>query len=280
MYFDGTWKNTPAPPPARSLGTLLARKRAASPPAAAPSRLDGFPARRYIGSFGVHAWATRSGAPLAYGDAVRIERARMAAARRKTQDLVVRFMNARGQEVGRLPQAAAAFVSTLVDQRVCAFEGVCVYAPTPLRTNDTVLLQLRVYMLRSAFERRAPAPDRGSRDIFGQRENVDEKEIRTRQIALVKLLTEIGLEPVRGNSVDERNKRDKILQAAEMVEMESGKVVLEREPSSTSQDEAEEGKELEQDQLDALYSALWADASGRVGWFTDGFSRCRKGAVI
>lgn len=70
----------------------------------------------------------------------------------------------------------------------------------------------------------------------------------------MKLFTEIGLEPVRGNGVEEKNKRKRILQAVELAEKESGKPAAEKGTPSASQDEAEDGKELEQDQLDALYS--------------------------
>lgn len=220
------------------------------------------PAKRYIGAFGVAAWATRSGVGLiSAGETVRIERhaiqsktqgAKKAFVKnRKTQDIVVRFTNMKGEEVGRLPQETAAFVSTLIDQRVGAFEGVCFYAPERLRTNETVYLQLRCFLLRTAFERKLPpVDDNRVTDIFAAKETENEKGIRLRQIALVKLFSEIKLEPSQVTAVARQHKKDGLLQAAE--EAEKKEQVSGATPTADSGEE-EDGKELEQDQLDALY---------------------------
>lgn len=250
------------------------------------------PERRYIGAFGVAGWATRSGTNLiAHSEVVKIERQRqvlqVTAARkiavkkkgkkgsdesaesvssgrtppvrqRKTQDIVVRFTNSRGEEVGRLPQDTAAFVSTLIDQRICSFEGVCVYAPDRIRTNDTINLQLRCFLLRRAFEHRDIRPLDTNRisDIFAPKETEDEKALRLRQVALVKLFEEITLEPSATNATTTKHKRAGILQAAEMAEQyEDSKpdVPSSGESKDASEAEKEDGKELEQDQLDQLY---------------------------
>jgi len=89
-----------------------------------------------------------------YGEAVRIERQKiqppktMVKGKGKTQvqvapkpnsaaakrvDVIVRFTNSRGDEIGRLPRNHANWVSTLIDQKVCRFEGTCVYAPERIR---------------------------------------------------------------------------------------------------------------------------------------------------
>ena len=124
------------------------------------------PRKRYIGAFGVAGWATRSGSGLIkHAETVGIERAKLQppaaklgrggksrAVMNKRQDIVVRFTNEKGEEVGRLENDSAAWISTLVDQKICSFEGSCVFAPDKLRTNETVYLQLRCYLLKSAFE--------------------------------------------------------------------------------------------------------------------------------
>lgn len=85
MYFDGSWKA--APPPRKSSSLTIngfARSsssgnanssippRTENPPAALR---DTMPEYRYIGAFGVGAWATRSGNSLVkHGEPVRIER--------------------------------------------------------------------------------------------------------------------------------------------------------------------------------------------------------------
>lgn len=247
------------------------------------------PEKRYIGAFGVAGWATRSGTNLiSHSEVVRIERqkqAPQAAARktlaknkgkkgsdesvesltisrapptkqRKTQDIVVRFTNSKGEEVGRLQQDTATFVSTLIDQQICSFEGVCVYAPDRIRTNDTINIQLRCYMLRRAFEHRDIRPLDNNRisDIFAPKETEDEKALRLRQVALVKLFEEIALEPSTTNATTTKHKRAGILQAAEMAEQyEDSAPQVANSGESKDASEKEEGKELEQDQLDQLY---------------------------
>ena len=66
-------------------------------------------------------------------------------------DVITRFTNARGDEIGRLPEETAKWVSTLLDQQLCRFEGICVYAPDRVRVNETVFLQLQVYLLKTRF---------------------------------------------------------------------------------------------------------------------------------
>jgi DNA repair protein RAD5 len=228
--------------------------------------LKGMPAKRYLGAFGVGGWATRSGTNLIqHGQGVKIERQKITSkpqgskkatiARRKTQDIVVRFTNLKGQEVGRFPQDTAKYISTLIDQNVIALEGTCVFAPEQIRTNDTIYLQLRCYMLREAFEKKLPPLDSEAGDFFGPKETEGERAMRMRQVGLVKLFNKIGLEPAKSDGLDQKRKRSAILQSAELAE--KGDEKAQPDPKGTPpepQDEAEEGKELEQDQLDALYS--------------------------
>jgi DNA repair protein RAD5 len=256
--------------------------------------LISMPEKRYIGAFGVAGWATKSGTGMiSHGESIRIERqrqasqttaARKATARktkgkketesegpvapgrnppmrqRKTQDIVVRFTNSKGEEVGRLPQDTAAFVSTLIDQHICSFEGLCVYAPDKIRTNDTINIQLRCFMLRRGFEQRniQPIDTNRAADIVAAKETDDEKALRLRQVALVRLFQEIDLEPSATNATTTKHKRAGILQAAEMAEQyeAAGPEAASSAGKEVSEGEKEEGKELEQDQLDQLYR-LW-----------------------
>jgi DNA repair protein RAD5 len=76
---------------------------------------------------------------------------------------------------------------------------------------------------------------------------------------MVKLFGEINLHPSRVNSTTEKHKRQGLLQAAELAEQHEQKTgsktpnTQEAEGSSPPSDEAEDGQELEQDQLDTLY---------------------------
>ncbi|KAF2259389.1 DNA repair protein rad5 [Lojkania enalia] len=227
------------------------------------------PDKRYLGSFGAGGWATKSGSRLIrHEERVGIERTKIQPPTRigrggrariiptKRQDVVVRFTNQRGDEVGRLDNECASWISALIDQKVCSFEGSCVYAPQNLRTSDTVYLQLRCYLLRSAFDKKGFKRMDNNREtgFFEEKESQEEKDLRLRQVALVKLFDAINLRPARVNENTEKHKRQGLLQAAESDEQKAKKANDSTEPgSSPSSDEGEEGKELEQDQLDSLY---------------------------
>lgn len=291
-YFDGSWK-TPSPqkPKApfqaawsqpksrtnesrnRTPQTNGSSAKAPSPPPA----LNSMPSKRYIGALGVAGWTTRSGNGLLKpGDVIKIERTKQQAAQkpgrggkvrtamRRTQDVIVRFTNAKGEEIGRLEKDNANWISTLVDQRVCSFEGYCIFAPERIRTNDTVYLQLRCFLLKQAFETSnfiKPMENNRETGIFEAKESTEERDLRLRQIALVKLFSEINLQPSKINETTARHKREGILQAAEVAEQHEQADATQRakqggtppEGSSPPAEDNEEGEELEQDQLDTLY---------------------------
>lgn len=294
MYLDGSWKaDVPARPSSSSIMTAFAQTRDQktsprprpletpqfTPPKTKP-QLDAMPDKRYIGAFGVGGWATKSGTSLLkHGETTRIDRTKIKPptkvgrggkviqstknlAGKNRNDTIVRFTNSKGEEVGRLPKETAEWVSTLIDQKVCHFEGTCVFAPDRIRVNDTVYLQLRCSMLRQAFETSSfvkPADNRTT-GIFEEKETSEEKDLRMRQVSLVKLFDEVNLHPAMINETTAKHKRQGILQAAEIAEQydkdgETKKQKPTEDGKSTppADEEAEEGAELEQDQLDTLY---------------------------
>jgi len=251
MYLDGTWRSLKKKPAtvrptkaAHPSGHTLERSRSSPSKSEAPPRRpqrEPMPESRYIGALGVAGWATRSGAGLLKsGDVIRIERQKVQApsfsSKTKTNtktsaaalprgssskrvDVVVRFTDNSGAEIGRLEKEAANWVSTLIDQKVCKFEGTCVWAPDVLRTNDTVYLQLRCSMKRSAFANRAfkGGEDR-NRGIFEERESSEERDLRLRQVALVRLFQELNLFPTKASAASSKHGRQGLLDAAEMAE--------------------------------------------------------------
>jgi DNA repair protein RAD5 len=290
MYFDGSWKSSVPSrsaqgATARGLGSFFPRTDSANsssprptpfPPEQPQVSLKAMPKDRYVGAFGVAGWTTKSGTNiLAHGESIRIERSKIApktklgrggkmvqvAGRNQKQDVVTRFTNSRGEELGRLPEETAKWVSPLLDQKVCRFEGTCVYAPERVRTNETVYLQLRAYMLKTAFESSAfikPEDDNRVTGIFEEKESTEEKDLRLRQVALVKLFDEINLHPTTTNDTTSKHKKQGLLRAAEMAEQYERDKPSKPKTNGTStptseEEEVEEGEELEEDQLDALY---------------------------
>lgn len=183
----------------------------------------------------------------------------------KRQDIVVRFTNSRGEEVGRLENASAAWVSTVLDQNVCQLEGTCVFAPDRIRTSDTIYLQIRCFLLPTAFDTTEILRLDSNRQVgpFEVQESAGERQLRLRQVALVKLFDEINLKPTKYNEQLEKRKREGLVQAAENAELrqiQENNEQIDRPSkpadnggSSPPNEEPEEGEELQQDQLDALY---------------------------
>jgi DNA repair protein RAD5 len=143
-----------------------------------------------------------------------------------------------------------------------------VYTPDRIRTGDTVYLQLRGYLLRSAFDKRKFTKPEDNREVslFEEKETSDERDLRMRQIGMVKLFEQINLHPTRENETTEKHKRQGLLRAAESEEKKEKKPKVDTgtqtkiangtqvDPTlSPPPEEAEEGEELEQDQLDSLY---------------------------
>ena len=295
LYLDGSWKKPPASGPTSNpikdaFRTGLPLREAQTPPPAEASsaaisadtrQFESMPIHRYVGAFGVGAWATRSGPSLVgHGEPVKIERTKIkppvkigrggkvvqpskGSVARMRGDIIVRFTNTKGEEIGRLPKDTAAWVSTLMDQNVCRFDGTCVFSPDRVRVNDTIYLQLRCSLLKRAFEAGnfvKPLDNNRTTGIFEEKETSEEKDLRLRQVALVKLFDEINLHPFTVNDTTAKHNRQGILQAAEIAEQydkdsESKKSKPSQEDGSSppADDEAEDGKELEQDQLDSLY---------------------------
>ncbi|KAL4867577.1 hypothetical protein BDV12DRAFT_209830 [Aspergillus spectabilis] len=220
------------------------------------------PPRRYIGAFGVGAWATRSGIGLVkHGDQVNIERARSQPLSTRGRngklrvnqkgDVLTRFTNNAGQEIGRLPRETAEWVSTLLDQKICELRGVCVFAPDRLRVNDTIYLQLWCYLRTEAFQPKIlsqSADDNRATTIFEDQESNEEKQLRLRQVSLVQLFDEIGLHSTTQDDATKKQKKEGLLRAAEMADQEAKK-----DKKAGDDAEEEEPAELEEDQLDALY---------------------------
>lgn len=269
VYFDGSWQNIAKDLAPKNHKTekkqkeLVPTKQEAETPKpqktqAAAQHVD-VKKRRYVGAFGVAAWATTSGLGLiTHGEPANIERAKIQPLMKRRRggrltpsaqksDVLTRFTNSRGQEIGRLPQDMAAWVSTLVDQRICAFEGVCVYAPERVRINDTIYLQLRVFMLDEAFRRPDPHVEDTSGRLFEEQETAAEKDLRLRQVALTQLFDAVGMLPTSMSEAAARQKKEGLLHATEK-----------GEPRPSEGDEEPEGEKLEQGQLDALYSKVQA----------------------
>ncbi|KAK7558774.1 SNF2 family N-terminal domain-containing protein [Phyllosticta citricarpa] len=230
IYLDGTWKDALPAAPANTNHSLDAytQRRASPPPAPAPAQAQR--AETTIAGLSTPTMPEKRYIG-AFGNGLGLIKHGEKLGQTYKTDLI---------EVGRLESESSAWIAPLIDQNVCKFEGTC-----------TIFLQLRVYLLKKVFQ------------ADSNRETThEERSLRLRQVALVKLFDEINLHPSRANAQTSKHKRQRLLKAAELAEEREQKSTpnpstktkgQEGDPSSPPSVEPEDGQELEQDQLDSLY---------------------------
>ncbi|KAK9476204.1 SNF2 family N-terminal domain-containing protein [Lipomyces japonicus] len=283
-YFDGTLKkflsarksnnNTIKPEPSNFSSNLNLRQSTVSQrpdnndshDKPQPARLN--ETRRYIGSFTIEAWAIRSGTGmLNYKDKVfikRQERKKVVFGQKvisKAEDIIVKLTDKQGREVARLPQDKATFVSSLLDLQICEFAGSVVFADYKISAGDNILVSLECYIKLSAFDN-----NQGDKNVSDNRkliflqtkETEDEKQLRLRQVALVRLFLEVGLKPFKASDavkIDHARGRLEMAAMAEQFDVKVGSAngLKSAVGDNKSDEEETEEKDLEQGQLDALY---------------------------
>ncbi|CCG84430.1 protein of unknown function [Taphrina deformans PYCC 5710] len=165
---------------------------------------------------------------------------------RAKANYITRFCLPNGTEVGRLEQESAIIVSTLMDLEICFFEATVIFAPERPRVGSNVDLMVSCYMRKNAMQLKpSPAADHDSLD--NSTESAEERILKLRRFSLVKLFDLIGLKACRGSESSKE-----VAQMAE-ASIESPPVKTTTKTSG-SDDETEEGEELQADQLDTLYS--------------------------
>jgi DNA repair protein RAD5 len=280
MYFDGLWETQTAKDKPRglmvtdsgkkpyepTLTNFLSRstvpvQRKKSPKTSNSSSSSSCPwIKRYLGSFGVEGWASSSGTNLVQaGSQLVIERQSPRSSTQSSLKLptrlpipgkqggkhhLVRFTSPQGKEIGRLPHDIAVFVSSLLEQKICSFDGEVIYCPEKLRTGDNILIQLRCYLLPHIFDSvTSSGKDRpGTWEVA---ETDEERELKLRRLSLLQLFQHIGLDPLGGPP----KPRDQVLLAAQPVDPVLNSTALSR-TSSQSEDEEDT---IAQDTLNALY---------------------------
>ncbi|KAK4055576.1 DNA helicase rad5 [Microbotryomycetes sp. JL201] len=165
---------------------------------------------RHLGDIVIQGYALYSyGAfcKLQVGEAISIQRSvpkplAPGQKRSKKDDHIVRFRNSKQQEVGRISEVDASWMSKLLDLGMISFTGHCVDCPRNFRSADTITLALAIHVHRSAFtDANANQTQVGSsteqQSFFeAQKETTEEKSMRERKLALNKMFDKLALRPV------------------------------------------------------------------------------------
>lgn len=160
--------------------------------------------KRFVGSFQASLWCTRTSHKLEFGDKLdirRLKRTRPAGRQAKPFYIVRAFRE--GSEVARVAEAEARFMSALIDTNVCSFSAEVIYSEEPLRTGDSIIVQVDVFLLKEAFSSNIVdySLDLPAKDIVDEsKESEAEKTMSMRQHAVVELFNRLNLTNERSAS--------------------------------------------------------------------------------
>jgi DNA repair protein RAD5 len=191
-------------------------------------------------------WSSMKGAsPAKEGDEIIIVRDKV----NNSSNKIVRF-SVRGKEIGRLSREVANYMSTLLDLKLCFFEGSMVYCPPVLAIGEDMILTLKCYMLSAAMHTNSfmssiiPQAKKRSFDRSIQ------DPATLRKLAMIQLFRNLGMRPVRSSiqrmNVGGEDTWDMILQTV---------TTREEEPvdDDAADPDSEEKKEVSDGQLDTIY---------------------------
>ncbi|KAG8771692.1 DNA helicase rad5 [Ceratobasidium sp. 428] len=270
----------------------------------------------YVGNVVVEAWSLVKGkGHLKQGELLRLERDASAlgttgkttsksssnsvaalaeAAKKKAkEDAIVRIVNSRGVEVGRIVTAAARWIGKLLDKDLVHILGIPIDPPDEFKhIGDNFAITLKAYLKASAFRPLPVQPKQNAKSLekyLGKAaskaavfqegaETTEEQALRERKSSLVTLFNEVGLKPKRsgfgdfakqkkgskgkGKGKDTRS-TDAIEENGERTTKKAGAKKVKNTETIGEGEEAEEaeieGQELNKNELGDIYEKAQRD---------------------
>ncbi|GAN03178.1 DNA repair protein rad-5 [Mucor ambiguus] len=213
-------------------------------------------ARYYIGDLVITAWSLVKGrSPVKEGDAISIVRDKVGTA--SNANRIVRFSHD-GREVGRLPKDVANYVSVLLDQDVCQFEGNVVWCPSVLKIGEDMILTIRCYVTATGMHS-ASLISNTTQQAKRKDRSIHRHEIpAVRKIALLQMFRNLGLKPVRSavqkmNVAGDDEPWDALIQSVAAADANETKTEPFSQEPALDGDDGEEKKAITDDQLDTIY---------------------------
>lgn len=175
--------------------------------------------------------------------------------KKKKVDTIVRLVNSRGFEFGRLPTECSWWISKLLELGVVQIRGTMSDCPEKLTTGVSLIVTLHFYIVASAF---TPLSTSNSDELpkltFNEgAETNEETSLRERKSAVVKLFEVIGLKPQAGANFKGKSSDGKIHEEAlkRMAQHPTKKV---KEIVGDGEEiEVEEAEELSKNDIDTIY---------------------------
>ncbi|TIB13798.1 hypothetical protein E3P89_01653 [Wallemia ichthyophaga] len=142
----------------------------------------------------------------------------------KSENTIIRFRNMRGFEVGRLPSNHTSYLSRLLDKQIIELTGTLMDCDETLRSGDTIILSLQVYLHPKAFAQKNSSKsnsnntDGQASKISQSEESQQEKELAGRQEALMKVFHHTSLSPIESSSVTQQHRRKGALNGTSQID--------------------------------------------------------------
>ncbi|KAJ4485680.1 RAD5-like protein [Lentinula aciculospora] len=178
------------------------------------------------------------------------------APKKKTTDTIVRLVTSRGIEFGRLPQEVAWWTSKLLDLGVVELRGKMTDCPSKLTIGTNLIVSVDVYLLRTAFVPvNVTVSDDRPRTMFEEGlETDEEKSLRERKSAILRLFEVIGIRPQAGVTVDwEKSEREHQEDASQRTHISHKPTKHVEVVGDGEEIEVEDGKDLSKSDLDIIY---------------------------
>lgn len=276
-------KSSPEKPPVK-------KRKLSHPPGSPTVQLDvNLFTATYIGEFVVpNAWSNVSGKYIKRNDVVRIERDQRDGSQpnssekkgkpnkkgdskkqlsiatmfkpqpvqlsKRKADSIVRLLNSRGFEFGRLPQDVSSWVAKLLDLGIVELRGKMTDCPERLSTGASLIVTIDVYMLPAAFVPvgRITSEDRSTLHFGEGSETQGELDLRERKSAILRMFDVLGLKP-QAEAIQRGGKREGELHQNVPAQPGKQKVKAKEIVGDGEEVEVEEEESLSKNDLDMIY---------------------------
>ncbi|CAA7268072.1 unnamed protein product [Cyclocybe aegerita] len=174
--------------------------------------------------------------------------------KKKKADSIVRLVNSKGFEFGRLPTEVSWWIAKLLELDMVEIRGIMTDCPEKLTTGVSLIVTLHIYLLAGAFKPLKTSGKDEDSVSFGFNEGLeteDEVHLRERKNATVKLFDVLGLKPQAG--ARSRGKRPQGKIQEEPLKRRSGKKVKEI-VGDGEEIEVDDGEDLSNNDIDAIYT--------------------------
>ncbi|KJA28563.1 hypothetical protein HYPSUDRAFT_33995 [Hypholoma sublateritium FD-334 SS-4] len=124
--------------------------------------------------------------------------------RKKKTDTIVRLVNTKGFEFGRLPTEVSWWISKLLELGMVEIQAVMTDCPERLTTGIGLIVTMRIYIAAAAFEPLKSSGQSENTTPMGFNEGTETHEesyLRERKNAILRLFEVVGLKPQAGANV-------------------------------------------------------------------------------